>query len=124
MNSILTLCIKILVVILIIIAAIKILTFSYDSKMVSAAQDIIAAKDSQSATQMLKRIDSQQAHINKLTTYCIKYEVTPPVHLSDITSCRDRALTHLGLPNNLLELNKLSERKIEVSCSSKDLLSK
>lgn len=124
MNAMLTISIKLLVAVLLIIACIKVLVIGSDGKTILAAQNVLKAQETESAIKMLKLIDSKQSSINKLTNYCIKYEAVKPITLDSITYCRDTALNHLGLPNNLIELTSLSQQKLEVSCSDKALLLK
>lgn len=68
----------------------------------------ISDVEKQRAILQLKEIDSRKQEINKLVTYCLSKEVTPPIMISDMKNCRTKALNYLSLPDDEKYLKKLA----------------
>lgn len=65
------------------------------------------------ARQQLNQIASNSANLQRLTAFCIKHEVTPPVRISDMTACRQSALKYYSLPTDETKLKETAARPLK-----------
>ena len=65
------------------------------------------------ARQQLNQIASNSANLQRLTAFCIKHEVTPPVRINDITACRQSALKYYSLPTDETKLKETAARPLK-----------
>lgn len=65
------------------------------------------------ARQQLNQIAINSNNIQRLTSFCIKYEITPPIRISDMKSCRISALSYYGFPTDEEELKKVAARPLK-----------
>ena len=65
------------------------------------------------ARQQLNQINLNSINVQKLISFCLKYEIVPPIRIHDMSLCRAKALTYYSLPINETELKEKASRPLK-----------
>ena len=65
------------------------------------------------ARQQLNQINLNSINVQKLISFCLKYEIVPPIRIHDMSLCREKALTYYSLPINETELKEKASRPLK-----------